>query len=66
VKENGRNETTYPPPAQNVTKEWSVSRVDGGALPFSSGPSEDIQDMAEYLVDVNRFSCNTTLNNGND
>jgi hypothetical protein len=26
--------------------------VDGVTLPFRSGPSEDIQDMAEYLVDV--------------
>jgi hypothetical protein len=52
VQENARNETTPPPPAQNVAKEWSVSRVGGVALPFRSGPSEDIQDMAEYLVDV--------------
>jgi hypothetical protein len=52
VKENAQNETTSTPSAQNVTKEWSVSRVDGVALPFCSGPSEDIQDMAEYLVAV--------------
>jgi hypothetical protein len=50
VKENAENETTHPPHAQNLTKEWSLSRVDGAALPFRSGPSEDIQDMAEYLV----------------
>jgi hypothetical protein len=52
VKENAQNERTSPPTTQNVTKEWSVSRVDGVALPFRSGPSEDIQDMAEHLVGV--------------
>lgn len=52
MKENAQNERTSQPPAQNVAKEWSVSRVGGVALPFRSGPSEDIQDMAECLVGV--------------